>query len=66
MMRLAFMAGAQHLFGSIAGGTSVLDEDQEPTEGDLRRMDLIDQELRGFIEEFKRRFPAAAKTGVRH
>lgn len=65
MMRLAFMAGAQHLFGSIAGGMGVLDPDAEPTEMDLHRMDLIDQELRGFVEEFKQRFPGG-KTGVRH
>lgn len=41
-MRLAFMAGAEHLFSSIM---SQLDEDAEPTEADLRRMDLISKEL---------------------
>lgn len=49
-MRLAFMAGAQHLFGSIMG---ILDEDAEPTEADMRRMDLIDQELRAIVAELK-------------
>lgn len=50
-MRKAFFAGAQHLFGSIM---TILDEDREPTAADLRRMDLIDKELRGFLADFKR------------
>lgn len=41
-MRLAFMAGAQHLFASIMG---ILDPGDEPTEADLRKMDLIAAEL---------------------
>lgn len=49
-MRWAFMAGAQHLFGSIM---STLDEDKEPTEADLKRMDLIDAELKRFSDEVK-------------
>lgn len=44
-MRKAFMAGAQHLFTSIM---NVMDEDREPTEADLRRMDLIHRELEEF------------------
>ena len=51
-MRLAFFAGAQHLFASIMG---ILEPDAEPTETDLRRMDAIDKELKRFIEEFKLR-----------
>lgn len=50
-MRKAFFAGAQHLFGSLMG---ILEEDAEPTESDLRRMDLIDTELRAFAEELER------------
>ena len=50
-MRMAFFAGAQHLFGSIM---AILDEDREPTDADLRRMDLIDKELRGYLADFKR------------
>lgn len=46
--RKAFFAGAQHLFASIM---SVLDPDEEPTANDLRRMDLIDQELHKFAGE---------------
>lgn len=48
-MRMAFFAGAQHLFGSIMG---ILDPGEEPTEADLRRMDLIDAELELFIRDF--------------
>jgi len=51
-MRLAFMAGAQHLFSSI---TAILEADREPTEADMRRMSLIDDELKAFTEEFKKR-----------
>ena len=41
-MRLAFLAGAQHLYGSIM---NILDPGEEPTEKDLERMALIDAEL---------------------
>lgn len=46
-MRMAFMAGAQHLFTSIMG---ILEPGAEPTEADLRRLDLIDKELRAFVK----------------
>jgi hypothetical protein len=49
-MRTAYMAGAQHLFGSIM---SVLDANDEPTEADMRRMDLINAELIAFTEELR-------------
>lgn len=50
-MRMAFFAGAQHLFSSII---AALEEgDEEPTEPDLRRMDLIHKELEQFAAEFK-------------
>lgn len=48
-MRMTFMAGAQHLFSSIM---TIMDADREPTRADLRRMDLIDRELRAFGKEF--------------
>lgn len=51
-MRMAYFAGAQHLFSSIM---SMLDPDAEPTENDLGRMDLISAELNNFLEAFKRR-----------
>lgn len=50
--RLAFFAGAQHLFGSIM---SILDPDGEPTAADLRKMDLINSELEKFAREFELR-----------
>lgn len=49
-MRWAFMAGAQHLFASIM---TILDEDSEPTNADLKRMDLILRELNRFADEVK-------------
>lgn len=48
--RQAFYAGAQHLFGSI---NSILDDDREPTQRDLRRMTLIHEELERFVKDFK-------------
>lgn len=48
-MRNAFFAGAQHLFSSIM---TILEPDAEPTGKDLERMDLIDKELRAFINDF--------------
>src|SRR4051794_24276946 len=44
-MRMAFFAGAQHLFASII---AVMDSDREPTSSDLRRMSLIHSELESF------------------
>ncbi|MGY2987659.1 hypothetical protein [Bradyrhizobium sp. USDA 4508] len=52
-MRMAFFAGAQHVFHSITGG--LLEPGAEPTDADLRRMDEIDKELRRFIVEFSER-----------
>jgi hypothetical protein len=54
-MRNAFFAGAQHLFVSIM---TILEPGAEPTDDDLTRMDLIDKELRAFINDFTvRNFP---------
>jgi hypothetical protein len=47
-MRMAFMAGAQHLFASIL---AVLDPDREPTERDMQRMGKINDELEAFAAE---------------
>jgi hypothetical protein len=52
MMRDAFFAGAQHLFGTIS---NVMDDDREPTENDLRRMDQINQELKRFIAAYAKK-----------
>jgi hypothetical protein len=45
-MRMAFFAGAQHLFGSIV--TMLGRDDGEPTPDDLKRMDSISAELSEF------------------
>lgn len=41
-MRLAFMAGADHVFSTVMG---VLDPEEEPTDEDMRRMELIHAEI---------------------
>ena len=47
-MRMAFMAGAQHLYASMM---SMLDDDQEPTEADLTKLDKINAELQAYGDE---------------
>ena len=49
-MRLAFMAGAQHLFASMIG---MLDPEPSETPDDMKRMDLINQELDAFLGELE-------------
>jgi hypothetical protein len=56
-MRLAYMAGAQHLFASII---HTMDPDAEPTEADMNRMQLINDELSAFDEEIRLRVARAA------
>jgi hypothetical protein len=51
-MRLAYMAGAQHLFSSIM---TILEPGQDETEADLTRMDLIHKELEAFCKELELR-----------
>jgi hypothetical protein len=48
--KMAFFAGSQHLFHSLI---TIMDptHDSEPTPGDLRKMDLIDKELREFASK---------------
>lgn len=58
-MRMAFMAGAQHLFASIM---TVLDPGDTETAADLRRMNLIDRELRAFADELKLRLATAGRA----
>jgi hypothetical protein len=48
--RMAFFAGAQHLFGSMLG---ILEEDRDPTPADLERMSQINAELESFLVTFK-------------
>ena len=51
-MRLAFFAGAQHVFASIL---SMLEPGQEATDKDLARMSQISAELEDFILLYKAR-----------
>jgi hypothetical protein len=59
-MRMAYMAGAQHLFASIM---TILDDGVEETEADLTRMDLIAKELEVFAEELKLHMAKVAGRG---
>lgn len=47
--RKAFFAGAQHLFRMLTG--ELLEEDEEPTDNDLKRIALIAAELDKFAHE---------------
>lgn len=46
LVQRAYFAGAQHIFHGVMGA---LDDDDEPTDADLRRMDLVDKELRLWV-----------------
>lgn len=50
-MRVAFFAGAQHLFDSMMG---ILDPGGEPTAADEARMNKIQAELNRFAEQFSK------------
>lgn len=51
-MRVAFFAGAQHLFATIM---RTLDPGTDPTAADLNRIELIDKELHDWVDEIKLR-----------
>ena len=55
-MMFAFMAGAQHLFGSVMG---ILDPGAEPTEKDMERMDSISREIEEFTKILKKEWKDA-------
>jgi hypothetical protein len=60
-MRMAFMAGAQHLFASIM---TILEPGETETEADLTRLDhLISKELEAFRQELELRVSKPAGTG---
>jgi hypothetical protein len=50
-MRMAFFAGAQHLFSSLL---SFMDEDREPTDRDMVRMAMVQSELDEYLKQFKK------------
>lgn len=59
-MRNAFFAGAHHLFNSIM---TILEPDAEPTDKDMERMSLINDELTAFIQVFElKNFPAKGRA----
>jgi hypothetical protein len=47
-LRLAFMAGAQHLWGSV---WSTLEDGEELTDNELQRMNNINDEMKAIREE---------------
>lgn len=49
-MKLAYYSGAQHLFASIM---NILEEGQEPTEGDLNKVTAIHEELEQWVRQQK-------------
>lgn len=49
-MRLAFFAGAQHLFASIM---TILEPGSDATENDYRRLTIISEELNKFYLQMK-------------
>jgi len=51
ILRLAYMAGAEHLFSSIM---AILDEGDLETDQDMRRMDLIAKEIEVIRGELER------------
>lgn len=59
VMRIAWMGGADHLFSSIM---DILDPGEEPTDKDLKRMDLIEKELAEFRTELLLRLRRAKGT----
>lgn len=59
-MRVAYMAGAQHVFASMM---TMMDAGDEATEADMRRMDLIAAELNQFAKELKLRATRAKGSG---
>lgn len=53
-MRIAFFAGAEHVFHTIL---SIMEEGEEPTEADLSRMDKINDELMHFRKFLAAKMP---------
>jgi hypothetical protein len=51
-LRMAFFAGAHHLFGAIM---AIMDSGTEPTDADMARMDRISAELLAFENQLKLR-----------
>jgi len=52
-MRLAFFAGAEHVFSSMI---AFMEEGEEPTEKDLKRMDQLHAELERYRQEMAAKY----------
>ena len=64
VMRVAFYAGAMHLFHSVM---TMLDPEDEVTEADEQRMNAVSKELDAFGEELKAlRTAQQSKGGTSH
>jgi len=59
-MRLAYVAGAQHLWASIM---TILEAGSEATSADLERMSKIDTELEALAQELELRIAAPKGSG---
>jgi hypothetical protein len=59
-MRIAFFSGVHHVFSSIM---MTLDEGAEPTEADLKHVEMIHKELDKFVKQFKRAHPNLSGKG---
>lgn len=57
-MRMAYMAGAQHLYASLM---TMTDSAAGPTEADLRKMDLLNAELQAYGNELLQSLPTAGR-----
>lgn len=58
-LRLAYFAGAQHLWASIF---SFMDPDQDPTQADMERMAKVHNEMAAFEAELQQRVRATWGT----
>lgn len=59
-MRLAYLAGAEHVWQSIM---SIMDPGLQETENDLRRMDMIQKEIDSIRAELSERVQPAQGRG---
>lgn len=58
--RMAFFAGAQHVFATML---RMMDPGDDPTENDMRRMGQIQDELEKFARDLELRVTPAAGNG---
>lgn len=59
-MKIAFMAGAAHVFTAMIG---IMDEDAEPTDADMERMQLIHEEMERFNQWYALRYGDVKGSG---